>query len=98
MERKNNLSNKLKSIQTEMRKSQTEFAQELGIPQSTLQNIMKEGNTTVDTLVRISTATGFSLDELVFDDPTNRILCGLEYYSHMTAEQQEEVKRHIYEI
>lgn len=74
MEKRNNLSNKLKKMQMEMGKSQTEFAQELGIPQSTLQNIMKGGNTTLDMLMQIAAITGFSLDELVLADPAAEIL------------------------
>lgn len=96
MEKRNNLPNKLKKMQMEMGKSQTEFAQELGIPQSTLQNIMKGGNTTLDTLMQIAAITGFSLDELVLDDPAaeilRKLLSQLNCYSHMTEKEQEEVR------
>lgn len=48
----------------------SEFSEELGVPKTTLQSVMKYGNTTVDTLVRISNASGKSLDNLVFGGET----------------------------
>ena len=100
MERRNNLSSNLKRMQAESRKSLAEFAKELGIPQSTLQNIMKEGNTTLDTLMQISLHTDRSLDELVLGeahdsttwDMTSRLISG---YAQMKPEEQVEVQRLI---
>lgn len=49
-----------------MGKSLSDFARELSIPKSTIQAAMADGNTTLDTLIRIANALGVSLDELVF--------------------------------
>lgn len=44
-----------------------ELAKIADIPKSTLQSIRHNGNTTIDTAVRISDALGLSLDSLVRD-------------------------------
>lgn len=44
-----------------------EFAEELGIPKSTLRAVMKDGNTTLDTAIRIAESMGTGLDSLVHD-------------------------------
>ena len=40
----------------------------MGIPKSTVQAIMMDGNTTVDTLIRMANALNISLDDLVFGE------------------------------
>lgn len=59
MGREHNLSELLSKLQKGANKSQAEFAKELGIPKSTFGAILRTGNTTVDTLLRISKYTGF---------------------------------------
>ena len=99
MEKSNNLSRKLKEMQAEKGKSQAEFSRELGIAQSTIQSIMKEGNTTLDTLIRISIATESSLDELVFGDSarkaTREFLSVLNCYNDLPEGKQGEVQLHV---
>ena len=59
MGRGHNLSELLNKLQKAANKSQAEFAKELGIPKSTFGTILRAGNTTVDTSLRISKHTGF---------------------------------------
>ena len=69
MESINNLSKNLKVYQNKLGMTQNEFASYLNIPRSTIQSVMaKNGNTTVDTLIRISASLPFSLDVLVLGD------------------------------
>ena len=66
MERDNHLSDNLKAYQRARDETLTEFSSYLGIARSTLRSVMVDGNTTVDTLVRIANALGVTLNELVF--------------------------------
>ena len=69
MEPSNNLSKNLKAYQNALGMSQKEFAAHLNVPRSTIQSVMSNnGNTTVDTLIRLSVSLPFSLDDLVFGD------------------------------
>ena len=68
MTRKNNLSNNLKAFQRARHITQAEFARELDVPKSTLQTVMLNGNTTLDTLISLADKLNVSLDELVFGD------------------------------
>ena len=68
MEKKSRLAENLKRYQLHNNKTLTEFSEELTIPKSTLQSLMKDGNTTLDTLIRIQTALGITLDELVYGE------------------------------
>ena len=66
MDRTNQLAQRLHELQFDRRMTQAQFSREIGLPRSTLQSIMTDGNTTVDTLIRIANALEVSLDELVF--------------------------------
>lgn len=68
MEKLKRFAQNLDNIKTRNNKSLTEFAQEIGITKSTVQSILKDGNTTLDTAIRISTALGISLDDLLNED------------------------------
>lgn len=68
MEKLKRFAQNLDNIKTRNNKSLTEFAQEIGIAKSTVQSILKDGNTTLDTAIRISTALGISLDDLLSED------------------------------
>ena len=68
MEKLKRFAQNLDNIKTRNNKSLTEFAQEIGIAKSTVQSILKDGNTTLDTAIRISTALGISLDDLLNED------------------------------
>ena len=65
MEYSNKLSENLKAYQKKRGCSLTEFSRELDISKSTLQSVMKCGNTTLDTLLRLEKALNTSLDDLV---------------------------------
>ena len=69
MDRTNQLAQRLHELQFDRRMTQAQFSREIGLPRSTLQSIMTDGNTTVDTLIRIANALEVSLDELVFGSP-----------------------------
>lgn len=57
----------LKACQKSQGVSLMEFAEELGVPKSTLRAILKDGNTTFDTAIRIAVNMGMGLDRLVYD-------------------------------
>lgn len=63
----NYLSQNLKAYQKLRNLSLVEFSKELDVPQSTLNAILKEGNTTLETIIRISRNLNCSLDMLVYD-------------------------------
>ena len=80
MEPNNNLAKNLKSYQHSLGMSQKEFAAHLNVPRSTIQSVMSNnGNTTVDTLIRLSVSLPFSLDDLVLGDlssePKEEVFC-----------------------
>lgn len=67
MEKGNCLSKNLKACQKSRGMSLMEFAEELDVPKSTLRAILKEGNTTLETAIRIAVSMGVGLDSLVHD-------------------------------
>ena len=105
MERTNHLSDNLKAYKEGMGKSLSDFARELSIPKSTIQAAMADGNTTLDTLIRIANALGVSLDELVFGtvsiEAAGKARCLLrqvEWYHFLPADKQEAFQYHFGEI
>ena len=66
MERNSRLSDNLRLYQKARGETLAEFSAGLGIARSTVQSVLIDGNTTVDTLVRMANALNVSLDELVF--------------------------------
>ena len=56
MEKRNRLAENLRLYQQMRDKTLAELSAELGVARSTVQSILTDGNTTVDTLVRIHTA------------------------------------------
>lgn len=92
MEKEHNMSESLSKLQKEANKSQAEFAKELGVPKSTFGIILRTGNTTVDTLLRISEHTGRTPNELLGYDYDWRAVCGLMEYIAMHS-QLPRVKR-----
>lgn len=65
MEKANLLSKNLKAYQKSQGLSLMEFAEELDVPKSTLRAILKDGNTTLETAIRIAGGMGTGLDSLV---------------------------------
>ena len=102
MGKEHNLSEPLSKLQKEANKSQAEFAQEMGIPKSTFGNILRTGNTTVDTLLRISEHTGLTPNELLGYDYDRRAVRGLvEYmamYSQLPRFKQDKAKSLVIEL
>lgn len=68
MENKNRLAENLRKYQSLNHLTLAEFSEELTIPKTTLQSLLKDGNTTLDTLIRVQTALGVTLDELVYGE------------------------------
>lgn len=105
MGKENHLSDNLRAYQHARSMTLTELSLEFGIAKSTIQSIMADGNTTLDTLVRIAGATNSSLDELVFGDlPAKQIydlqffLGQLEWFTSLPAEKRRRLMFHLLEI
>lgn len=64
----NYLARNLKSYQIFRNITIRQLASELGIPLSTLRTVMQEGNTTMDTAMRIANSLNISLDALISND------------------------------
>lgn len=85
--------------------SLAEFAQEAGIPKSTMQSVRLSGNTTLDTAIRIADGLGLPLDSLVGDgqipekiDLTRHLLKSVGWLRSLSAAEQEEVLLHFRRI
>ena len=68
MKTRNMLAQNLKAHQDLRDLTLTAFAEEIGIPKATLRTLLQDGNTTLDTAIRISVGLGIGLDKLVFDE------------------------------
>lgn len=102
MEKEHNLSELLSKMQKEKNKSQAEFAKELGIPKSTLGAILRTGNATVDTLLRISENTELTPNELLGYDndvrAVRRMLEGMAMYLQLPRSKQDEAQAIVTEL
>jgi transcriptional regulator with XRE-family HTH domain len=107
MEKSNFLSENLKAYQMAHSKSLLEFSEELGISKSTIQSIISDGNTTLDTLIRMAKALDASLDELVFGDlpAKQKQLHDLQHFLHevscfakLPPEKQKMFRYHLGEL
>ena len=67
MKEYNHLARNLKSYKATKNLTTKQLSCELDIPEATLRNVMKDGNTTLDTVIRISKALDISLDMLIND-------------------------------
>ena len=74
MEKTNHLSDNLRAYQYAQGKSLAELSMEFGIARSTVQSVMADGNTTLDTLIRIACAMHCSLDELAASPQNKRMV------------------------
>lgn len=77
-----------------------ELAKMADIPKSTLQSIRHNGNTTIDTAIRISDALGLPLDSLVRDthipqqiDIVQHVLKSINWFQAVSKPDQEELLR-----
>ena len=105
MEKQNHLSENLKAYQLAQGKSVAEMSKELGIAKSTVQSVMADGNTTLDTLIRLAGAMHMSLDELVFGERPAKQFCDIRFflaqvgwYAGLPAEKQEKFLYHLFEM
>lgn len=95
----------LKAIREIDQRSLSEFSKELGIPKSTLQSVLNNGNTTLDTALRISEGLDLPLDSLTGDsrlaeklDVVQYLLQGLSWFQALSAGDQEEIVLHLRKI
>ena len=99
-----NFSRNLKTIKRERGVSLSEFANELSVPKSTLQNVLRDGNTTLHTAVRIAKALGRPLDELLEAKPpiAYDLAAALEklftVYGNLDEEKKQMFKYHLDEL
>ena len=105
MKRENHLSENLKAYQKFKGCTQAELSAELGVPPSILQSILSNGNTTLDTVIRVSNSMDASLDELVCCRQSielfacvRQLMYEFGWYAEMTEEQQERVWHHVSEL
>ena len=105
MNNPSNFSFNLRTIQKESNLSLAQFSQRLRIPKATMQAVMKEGNTSLDTACRISNALEMPLSALTsstFRPETahvlHRLLDVFSWYSTLSAEQQKIVQAAIHTI
>lgn len=92
----------LRNIRTARGLSLAEFAEKLDVPKSTLQAIMEDGQTTLNTAIRIADHLGVPLDTLIngkMSERQIRMLDGfmsqLEWYGKLPKDRQEEAIAHI---
>ena len=102
MDIKRNLSNSLRALCEARSLTLQEFAEEINIPRTTLQSIFAEGNTTLETLMRISEGTGLPPEMLLQDDAAPRkigvarwLLQGVACYDELTEFQQQKLADYI---
>lgn len=95
----------LEAIREVNRQSIAEFAQEAGVPKSTLQSVRISGNTTLDTAIRISDGLGLPLDSLVGDgnlaekiDIIRYLLRSIDWFQALSTGEQDEVILHFQKI
>ena len=67
MKEYNHLARNLRSYKAAKNLTTKQLSSELDIPEATLRNVMKDGHTTLDTVIRISKALDISLDMLIND-------------------------------
>ena len=102
MNNPSNFSFNLRTIQKESNLSLAQFSQKLRIPKATMQSVMKEGNTSLDTACKISNALEMPLSALTsstFHPETahilHRLLDVFSWYSTLPVHRQEQVEAGI---
>lgn len=108
MEKENKLSDTLKKYQAAQGKSLAEFSSEIGLPKSTTQSIIKSGNASLDTLIRIVCNLDVPLDTLVFGSnpstPAEQpaeisfFLRSVDCYEKLSHEDQRQFCYHLGEV
>ena len=102
MENHNTFAKNLEAIRIYKGQSVSEFAQAAGLPKSTFQSVRTNGNTTLDTTIRISDGLGIPLDSLVGDsglaekiDIVQQLLRAVEWFRTLSSDDQEKVAAHF---
>lgn len=102
MENHNTFAKNLEAIRIYKGQSISEFAQTAGLPKSTFQSVRTNGNTTLDTAIRISDGLGIPLDSLVGDsglaekiDIIQHLLQSVEWFRALSPDDQEKVSAHF---
>ena len=101
-EKSRNFAENLRNLRAALNLSHAEFSQELGVPKTTLQSIMEEGQTSLHTAMHISDKLGVPLDTLTngrLSPQQIRRLDGfmshLEWYDRLPEEKQKTVQHHV---
>lgn len=102
MNKHSNFATNLKNIRTALCLSLSEFSRELGIPKSTLQSVLADGHTSLDTAIRISDSLALPLDTLTNATLTPKrlrlladFLTALDWYHDLSSEKQRELAAHL---
>ena len=99
MNNPSNFCSNLRTIKKESRLSLTQFSQKLDIPRSTMQAVLEDGQTTLDTACRISNALKLPLStltsEILMEDQAEVLqatLTFLSWYDRLQTERKEKVR------
>lgn len=100
-----NLANSLNNLRKARGLSLSEFSKELGLPKSTLQSILEDGQTTLNTAIRISERLGIPVDALTSETLSvtqfkilDGLLLRLNWYDQLPSHKQEAVRDHMYAL
>lgn len=93
----------LEAIRKQRGMSLSAFANELGIPKSTLQSVLADGQTTLDTALRISQGLNIPLDALtngaLSEEKfflTHALMMGIDWFRELSPDEQKNVAFHLH--
>lgn len=102
MEHCQNFAANLNAIRRSRNVSLSEFSRELGIPKSTLQSILADGNTSLHTALYIAENLGVPLSSLTGEIIPNKsmdailsLINCLEWYNNLSGEKRNIVTFHV---
>lgn len=105
MDKCHNFAANLSAIREVRSLTLSEFSKELHVPKSTLQAILKDGNTSLHTALHIADYLGVSLDTLTerpvpdaYTDMLPAMLKCLSTFVRLPQEKQSEVVYHVHSI
>ena len=105
MDRCRMFAKRLDAIRAVKNINMTAFSEELGVPKSTLQAILKDGNTSLHTAQHIADRLNVPLSSLTDGamswenlDSMAALLNCFAWFAHLSREEQEKVSFHISEI
>lgn len=105
MNKHHNFAANLDAIRKFRHQSLAAFADEIGIPKSTLQSVLSDGHTTLDTAIRIADALQISLDTLLEEcfspaqyDMLNGMLKNIAWLAQLDVHQRKEILYHLQQI